>query len=180
MRKIVLIILIVISAIGCKDKPDALDYNIKLSQQNDRVVEAVTSFFAQMENDDFERAEKERLHVIQVCDSVITEMVQLGGFEADKQLVIALQSYVEMQKELAQNEFKQLLVANNTIDKINSTTEQLDLEAIAAAYLTIDSVRESINYKDSIHYIKAATVQRKFALQHGFNIEDEPTEEGSN
>lgn len=175
-KNFILIIVIFLAFLtSCKDNPNALDYNIKLSQQNDRVVDVVTAFFAQMENDDFVKAEEERKKIIVVCDSVLLEMKQIGAFEDDKQLVIALESYVEMQKGLALKEFKQLLTANETLDQINSTIGQPDLDAIANAYLTIDSVRESIDYKDSIHYRKAATVQRKFAIKHGFVVE-EPAE----
>lgn len=157
---------------SCGGQESVLEYNAKLSQQNDRVVEGVNTFFSTMENDDFEGAENARKQLIVICDSVVSDMQKIGGYEDDKQLLNVLVDYVELQKQMAQNEYKKLIEANITIDKINSATTEPDIDAIAEAYLQIDMYRDSIDYKDSLYYQKAIIVQKKFGLKHGFTLEE--------
>lgn len=177
MKKLAVILLIIIG-VGCKDSGQtALEYNTQLSVQNDRVVDAVSAFFAQMQNDDYIKAEQERQQLIKVCDSVIAEMQTIGSFKDDNTLATSLINYVKVQKQLAQEQYKQLLQANSTIDQINNTTGAPDIDAIAKAYESIDSIRDSIAYKDSVHFSQAAAAQKKFAIKHGFRIEEEEPHE---
>lgn len=173
MKNLIIILLFSASILSsCGGQQNALDYNAQLSQQNDRVVDGVITFFAYMENDDYASAEKERIHLAQVCDSVVNEMQKIGGYKNDNQLLNALVNYVQLQKELAQVEYKKLIEANNIIDQIDNATSEPDIDAIAKAYEQIDMYRDSIDYKDSIFYQKAVIVQKKFGLKHGFIVEE--------
>lgn len=172
MNKISIVLLFASITASCGDQQNVIDYNAQLSIQNDRVVEVVNTFFAYMQNDDYKRAEKERIHLIQVCDSVIGDMQKIGGYKGDKQLLNALIDYVQLQKEMAQAEYKKLIEANNTIDQIDNATGAPDIDAIAKAYELQDMYRDSIDYKDSIYYQKAIIVQKKFGLKHGFMVEE--------
>lgn len=171
------IAVVLLVGFGCKNGgQNAFDYNIELSKQNNRVVDAVNLYYYHLQNDELENADTARQYMLLVCDSVIADMKALGGYEKDTALINALISYVEMQKGLAQVEFKELVDAYNTLDQINSTTSEPDIDSVANAYLKIDMISNTIDEKDSIYYSKAAAIQKKFALKHGFRIEESETD----
>jgi len=170
MKKIFVILLYALFIIGCGEQQSVLDYNSQLSLQNDRVVDGVNTFHALMQNDDYANAEKKRIHLIVVCDSVIAEMQKMGGYKNDKQLLNALVNYVQVQKKLAKVEYKKIIKANAIIDQIDQATGEPDIDAIANAYLQIDIYRDSIDYKDSVYYQRAIVAQKKFGLKHGFSV----------
>jgi hypothetical protein len=172
VKQYLLIILVVISTLGCKDQPDALEYNQKLSIQNNRVADAVNTFYFHLQNDDLENADTARKYIVTVCDSVVFELKAINAFEGDSALCNALINYVQMQKNHALNEYLQLMEANKIIEQLNNPNQTPNIDAIAKAYLTADSIDNVITLNDSLHYTKASALQRKFALKHGFEIDE--------
>jgi hypothetical protein len=171
MKKITLLpLLILFLATGCKmaNQHNAVEYNDKLVGYTNTIGERFLLIVGDIEQGDFDEAEKKRKASVKDCNDAIKGIKEAGDFKGNSDFKIATLKRVESLKDIITNDVKEML---DILIKMDGTQ---DLEEILTLNLEMKAVTDEMIKKDSLSDVRFNAAQEKFATEHDITLKENP------
>ena len=171
--KLLLLLFAVTCLAACKgflNSGDPVKYNDEIISENEKIEEVFTDFFNALEQYEFERAEKLRLKSIEVSDSALYRLKNLGPFNDEDEFRQAAIKYVEVGKKIAETDFIKITNLYKSLSSLEESEEESAYEEYDDVLESIDRLYETMNSADSVYFANFSNAQKNFAQAHNITL----------